>query len=311
MDALIAADSPRLSGESQEHVELLLSSGVELPPILVHRQTMRVIDGMHRLKVAVLKGEREVQVNFFEGGDIEAFILAVQSNVRHGLPLSLADRSAAAERIVTSCPQLSNRSVAASTGLSPKTIAAIRRRTSGDHPQLNARVGRDGRIRPVDSTVGRQSAARVLDQNPEIPLRELAKAAGISLGTARDVRERLRAGRDPVPARNWRTLDRKKGGGDEVAPAAVEARPHGPASCSDWGMALHNLKKDPSLRFSDRGRMLLRMLDTKASDMEKLKELIASVPPHQVDMIAQLAMEFAKSWREFANELRSKVAESA
>ncbi|WP_404954583.1 streptomycin biosynthesis protein [Streptomyces sp. 147326] len=310
MGSLITADSPRLSGESREHIDLLLSSDDELPPILVHRQTMRVIDGVHRLRVAVLRGEREVQVRFFDGGDTEAFILAVQCNVRHGLPLSLADRTAAAARIVTTCPHFSNRSIAFSTGLSPKTIAAIRRRANGDHPQLNARVGRDGRIRPVDSSDGRQRAAQVLEEDPDVSLRELAKASGVSLGTARDVRERWRAGKDPVLAGTRRTSGRKASEGAAHVVAAGR-RMVGPGSDPDRAVALQNLKKDPSLRFSDTGRMLLRMLDAQAPHAEKLKGLIASVPPHRADVIAQLALDLAKSWHEFAEELRSRVAESA
>jgi hypothetical protein len=43
----------------------------------------------------------------------------------HGLPLTLADRLAAAARIVTACPYWSDRAVAAVAGLSPKTVTAV------------------------------------------------------------------------------------------------------------------------------------------------------------------------------------------
>ncbi|MGH8879883.1 MAG: hypothetical protein ACRD0P_21450, partial [Stackebrandtia sp.] len=48
------ADSPRLDGENSEHTQMLAESSEKLPPILVHRQTMRVIDGVHRLSAALL-----------------------------------------------------------------------------------------------------------------------------------------------------------------------------------------------------------------------------------------------------------------
>jgi hypothetical protein len=316
VSALVASGSPRLSGESRDHIELLFSLDIELPPILVHRQTMRVIDGMHRLRVALLRGEKKIKVRFFDGGDNEAFIVAVQSNVRHGLPLSLADRTAAAERIVTACPQLSNRSIASSTGLSPKTIAAIRKRTNGDHPQLNARVGQDGKVRPVDSSVGRQLAAQLLQQNPQLPLRELAEASGVSLGTAHDVRERCRTGRDPVPSRCRRRGGRKKHDDSPTddSPTRARARSVGPHVLRPVGPehvpTLDKLKKDPSLRFSDAGRRLLRMLDAQSLDAEQWNSLIATVPPHRADAVAQLALELAESWQVFAEQLGERAAKT-
>jgi hypothetical protein len=46
----------------------------KLPPILVHHAKMRVIDGMHRLRVAELKGRNQVAVEFYEGNEQEAFL---------------------------------------------------------------------------------------------------------------------------------------------------------------------------------------------------------------------------------------------
>jgi hypothetical protein len=63
--SLRGADSPRLSGESLRHTRLLAHSDALLPPIIVHRETMRVIDGMHRVRAALLRGEQEIQVRFY------------------------------------------------------------------------------------------------------------------------------------------------------------------------------------------------------------------------------------------------------
>ncbi|MER5491422.1 ParB/RepB/Spo0J family partition protein [Streptomyces sp. NPDC002490] len=310
MSTLVEADSPRLGGESREHIELLLTSDAALPPILVHRQTMRVIDGMHRLRVAVLRGEPAIPARFFDGGDTDAFILAVSANVAHGLPLSLADRTAAAERIVTHSPHLSDRSIASFAGLSPKTVAAVRRRTNPDRPQLNARVGRDGRVRPVDSGDGRRRAARLIEEDPDTPLRDVAKAAGISLGTAHDVRERLRSGRDPVPAHGRQGCT---GGGR--AGHATPYRPAGPCPLGDLtphpdrDATLRKLRQDPSLRFSGTGRLLLRLLGAQTLDKENVTKLIDNVPPHRVDAVAALALEFARAWHEFAVRLRSRIGD--
>lgn len=99
---LVLGCSPRLVGENADHVRILTEVGAALPPILVHRQSMRVIDGLHRVRAACAKGERTICARFFDGTDNAAFILAVESNIAHGLPLTTADRKAAAARIIGS-----------------------------------------------------------------------------------------------------------------------------------------------------------------------------------------------------------------
>jgi hypothetical protein len=162
---------------------------------------MRVIDGMHRLRAALLRGEEEIEIQFFDGTDELAFLLAVRANISHGLPLSRADRMAAARRIIESQPQWSNRAIATVTGLSPGTVNAARQRITGQNHQLNTRLGQDGRARPLNGANGRLRASKILESRPDLPLRELAKAAGVSVGTARDVRERIRRGMHPLPPR--------------------------------------------------------------------------------------------------------------
>src|ERR1700689_3893888 len=105
---------------------------------------MRVIDGMHRLRAASLQARQTIDVIFFDGSEADVFLHAVQENIAHGLPLSQADRRAAAERIVASHPQMSDRAIGHSVGLAVKTVAAIRKRSSEEVPQSDARVGRDG-----------------------------------------------------------------------------------------------------------------------------------------------------------------------
>jgi hypothetical protein len=63
---------------------LLAECYTELPPILVQRGSMQVIDGMHRLRVAPRRGEDTVRVQFFHGSVTAAFIAAVRLNAAHG-----------------------------------------------------------------------------------------------------------------------------------------------------------------------------------------------------------------------------------
>jgi hypothetical protein len=100
MERVRRADSPRLHGEDPGHIRALAEAASLLPPILVHRPSMRVIDGTHRLSAARLRGRDTVEVRFFDGTGAEAFLLAVKANIAHGLPLSRADREAAVHRIM-------------------------------------------------------------------------------------------------------------------------------------------------------------------------------------------------------------------
>jgi ParB-like chromosome segregation protein Spo0J len=189
--ALLPADSPRLTGEDEDHARVLAATEATLPPILVHRPTMRVIDGMHRLHAAILLGSKTVRVRYFEGSTDDAFVLAVRANIGHGKPLTLAEREAASTRILVSHPEWSDRSIADACGLSSKTVGAIRRATTG-MARPAARIGRDGRVRPLDTSQSRQHAAELLAKHPEASLRQVAQATGISPATVRDVRARFR-----------------------------------------------------------------------------------------------------------------------
>jgi hypothetical protein len=296
---LLAADSPRLGGEDGEHVQVLAALDTPLPPILVHRRTLRVIDGMHRLRAASARGQDTIAVEFFDGTEEEAFVRSVEANIAHGLPLTLADREAAAARIIGAYPQRSNRWIASVTGLAAGTVAMIRRRTTGPHDHRGMmRIGRDGRIRPVSSAEGRRLARDMIKKRPEASLREIAKLAGISPGTVRDVRERLRRGDDPVPAResaNGRPRAKRK------RAAAT------PRATKDCATMLQDLRKDPSLRFTESGRALLRWLDAKVTGLHGLRDMVMHTPPHCRYFIAGLARRCAEEWLELAMQLEDQL----
>ncbi|MER6222661.1 ParB/RepB/Spo0J family partition protein, partial [Streptomyces sp900105755] len=134
IEALKPSDSPRGLRQDEDHVRKLAESGRDFEPILVHRPTMRVIDGMHRLSAMALRGHREMAVRFFDGSEADAYVLSVQLNVRHGLPLTRAERRLAASRILLSHPHWSDRAIAERTGLSDKTVGKLRRSASAEIP---------------------------------------------------------------------------------------------------------------------------------------------------------------------------------
>jgi transposase len=266
---------------------------------------MRVIDGMHRLRAAELRGEDTINVHYFDGDDHEAFVLAVKTNVTHGLPLTLTDRAAAVRRIITSYPCWSDRAIATITSVSAKTVATIRRCATEEGTQLHTRIGRDGRARPLDMTERRRRASQLIADNPKASLREIAKAAGISPGTVRNVRARLRDGKDPILPRRrnaqyrGETPHRKsagKQGGADRAHQLVSTR----------ASILCSLRRDPSLRFTEAGRIILRLIDAHTMDPQEWQRLAGHVPVHCVDAVLSLARGCASDWQEFARLLEQR-----
>jgi transposase-like protein len=301
--SLRPGESPRLEGEDRAHIERLAESEGPLPPILVERRTMRVIDGMHRLLAASLKGQETVEVEFFDGSPADAFLRAVEANVTHGLPLSLSDRRAAVARIIESHPLLSDRAIGQTAGLSARSVAAIRRQTQGAGARMGARVGRDGRVRPVSSVEGRQRAAALLAQRPGASLREVARDAGVSPATVRDVRQRLDRGEEPVPAGPKAASDPA---GRAGRPAGTRPAPRQPAGLPP-GATLAKLLRDPSLRHNEHGRRLLRLLQLNETGTRHWATVAAAVPAHSTAIVAQLARHYAHMWLGLARELDERA----
>lgn len=326
---LTSSLSPRKRREDPAHVRLLAETDRALDPLLVHRPTMRVIDGMHRLRAAVLKGRNEIAVRFFDGSEADAFVLSVRLNVGHGLPLTLDERKEAARRILASHPHWSDRAVAESTGLSAKTVAAVRRRLDGQEGLQLSRVGRDGRSRPLSSIEGRRSAAALLAANSEISLRELSRKTGLSVGTVRDVRERLGRGQDPIPER----LRAREGSGAgprgttppardqdaDVPSGAVrrveearrrpggsrrrgETRPgRGAGESAETVVMLRKLARDPSLRATESGRLLLRMLLATEVGPAQWKEIAEAIPSHCMPLVRAVVLQRSEEWKQLAS----------
>jgi ParB-like chromosome segregation protein Spo0J len=301
---LVLSNWLRNKGQNFKHVRILAQVEDKLPPIIVHRATMRVIDGMHRVRAAMLGGAAHLDAILFDGSEEEAFLLAVRLNVAHGLPLSRGDRVAAAVRIICSCPQWSDRAIARAAGLSDKTVASIRRRTSAEFPHLSDRVGLDGRFRPVSAVAGRRMASDLITENPDATIREISVRAGISLATARDVRERLRNGLDPVPARHRAPAVLQSVAEDDGGPRRSRSARVAPT-------ILESLRRDPSLRNNEAGRALLRLLALPAMSPADWERLISAVPLHRAQAVAQVARGSSEAWQQFATRLEDMVQRSS
>jgi ParB-like chromosome segregation protein Spo0J len=313
--SLRSGESPRLNGEDKAHIASLAETEAPLPAILVDRRTMRVIDGMHRLMAASLQGLETIDVVFFDGSETDVFLRAVQENVAHGLPLTQADRRAAAARIIETHPHMSDRAIGHAAGLAAKTVAAIRKRSTEGSSQTSTRVGRDGRVRPLDSGEARRRAAQLLIRQPTASIREVARAVGISPTTVIDVRKRLERGEPPVPKKSV-TADADTTVGasvpEQYGPAQAAQRPTH-ADAADPAATVQKLLRDPSLRNNEQGKGMLRLLHVNAVGAEQLPDVASTVPAHCVTVVGRLARYYADMWLEFARELdgRARIIDPA
>jgi hypothetical protein len=320
VDTLLPADSPRLNGLDEQHVRQLADVYPALPPILVHSRTMRVIDGMHRLAAARRNRVDVVAVRYFTGTEEESFLRSVSANVAHGLPLSPEERKTAAHRILDMCPELSDRAVGACTGLSPKTVAAVRSRSTEDSARLNVRMRSNGKAHPLDRTAERLHAAQLMIARPDLPLRAVVKETGLSLGTVHDVRQRLLRGDAPVPA-SRRRPPRIQPLGTDVTASRRSCDPESPdplhrapetLGASAPGRSrtslemLRKLASDPSLRHSESGRHFLRWLHDHFVVDDSWRQWTEAVPPHSAATLADLALHCSRTWKRFAEDLTSR-----
>ncbi|MEU6278217.1 transcriptional regulator [Streptomyces populi] len=275
---------------------------------------MRVIDGMHRLAAAFRRGEATILVEFFDGTAEEAFLRAVEANVTHGLPLSKEDRRAATERIIASHPEMSDRAIARVAGLGAKTVAAIRRKAAAGTTQLSARIGRDGKARPLNGAEGRERAAVLIAERPQASLREVARLAGVSPATVSDVRRRLLSGEPPVPEQSPQPAASGSGRAEPDSSERVPPEPEKPEQPRASGhedrlpspdpvTLLDRLLSDPSLRHREEDRRLFRVLQRNAIEERGWSALAAAVPSHCGDLVVDLARRYAETWLEVAQEL--------
>jgi hypothetical protein len=308
----------RQAGTDAAHVRLLAdaASSVKLPAILVQKRGSRIIDGMHRVEVAKLRGEWNIGARFVDCTDAEALILAVRSNTLHGLPLSRADRIASGKRILAAHPDWSDRAVAEITGLSAKAVASLRNSSTGDTQFCGKRLGRDGKRRPVVAADGRRRAAEYINAHPEAPLRQVARETDVSLGTVHDVRERIRRGThqaaEEEPGRSAEPLASSSATSAAVGlplPARTipaQAGTHNSRQLA-WPGISGKLANDPSLRYTDGGRAFLRWMAQHSMQADEWQEFIDAIPRHWLIDVSQIAATMSEEWRHFADRLRYRI----
>jgi ParB-like chromosome segregation protein Spo0J len=301
VDSLVPGFHLRMAGTDEAHVRLLADAAgsVRLPPILVQKCGMRIIDGMHRVEVAKLRGEWTIRARIVDCSDEKALVLAVKSNTLHGLPLTRADRISSAKRILVAHPDWSDRKVAGIAGLSGKSIASLRN-SSADGPQFEGkRLGRDGKRRPVVAAEGRHRAAEYVHAHPEASVRQIARETDVSLGTAHDVREKIRRGADL-------RIAQPSAPDEPAAPPVTNIRARtaaGTARQLAWSAVVGKLAGDPALRYTDGGRAFLRWMTQHAMHPDEWREFADAIPERWLEDVRRAAATMSEEWGQFANQL--------
>jgi hypothetical protein len=309
----------RHEGTDPAHVRLLADAAgsAKLPAILVQKSGSRIIDGLHRLEVAKLRGEWTISARIIDCTDSEALVLAIKSNTLHGLPLSRADRISGAKRVLAAHPDWSDRAVAGITGLSAKSIVSLRNSSTGDAQFFGKRLGRDGKRHPVMPTEGRLRAVEYIKTHPEASLRQIARETDVSLGTVHDVREKIRCGAAPTPGAPERQAEQIAA---SPRPSAVVASPlpimapHAGTgtgtACGQrlaWPMISAKLAGDPSLRYTEGGRAFLRWMAGHCVQTDDWREFIDAIPQHWRPAVGRIAAEVSEEWRQFSERLSVKL----
>ena len=117
-------------------------TGKELPPVIVDRQTNRIIDGFHRVRATkkLFGPDAEIDVVYEEHDDSSFFLRSIETNVGHGQKLSSYDKV----RCIVSAEQLGiTRTVLAHTlGMTLKRLEGlVTRKTASDGEVVKRTVG--------------------------------------------------------------------------------------------------------------------------------------------------------------------------
>lgn len=190
----------RAHGLDDARVTALAARYPQLPPVLVRRDDLLVVDGAHTVAAARRLGMQVAHVRWFDGTWVDAAEAFVTRNsIANSLPLSTEDRRAVIHSTLHAEPTWSDRRIAQVCGVSPKMIARIRSAAPSLRPAHavgEKRVGRDGRARPVRAGAMRVLIAQMLDEQPDASLRTVASALGVSPETARSVRRDREVGQE-------------------------------------------------------------------------------------------------------------------
>lgn len=191
---LVAAKSAVRSSIDHEHAARLAEVLDRCPPIVVAENGTVLIDGLHRLEAARLRGWDTIPVVFVPvASPADLLLAAASANRAHGLPLTREQRRDAVEALLRLGTTLSDRALASACGVARTTVAALRaegRPRSGGVNTCSAgepdrpRLGQDNKHYPGASRHLGRAAESIVRLEPAITVRALAQRLGASVDSA-------------------------------------------------------------------------------------------------------------------------------
>jgi hypothetical protein len=109
----------------------------------------------------------------------------------------------------------------------------------------------------------------------------------------------------PAPVRDREASPRRRTG-----LAAHHHARTGHDEMRDRGAVLHNLSRDPSLRFNESGRTVLKWLFARATGPDGWEKMIGAIPSHCAYQVADIARGFAEEWAAFAQHLEERLGDT-
>lgn len=285
----------RQTGINRAQVKALAELDGQWTDIVVMRDELQIVDGLHRFFAAKLLGHSSINCVFFDGSVDEAFLEALRRNIQHGLPLTLNERKSAAKHLLGLRANWSDRRISGAVGLSPSTIAKLRStgpRLTDQNGHLDTeRTGKDNRTRPRNSTEVRQRIEAELRTHPRSSLRNVAAVFGTSPETVRKVRKSIN-----VSAPSPSEINCTNG--------PSQARPLvGPSTEERW-------LRDSSLNSSNHLREFAAWFSRTAISAE-WRTYVEELPISRVYEVVDEARSRARCWKEFADECERKAASQA
>jgi hypothetical protein len=292
---------------NQEHVVNLAELDGSWPPILVGRHDTAVIDGHHRVAAARLLGHTRIAAVLFDGTADDAYVEAVRRNVLHGLPLTLAERKAAAARLLSEHPEWSDRRIAGVCGISPHTVGHLRTELPAIEDGSRSRVGSDGRLRLVQPQANHQQILDAVRTSPDASLRKIARVVGTSPETVRRIRQRRDHGSPEPTGKNVKRSRNRINGYSakaELAPlSSVTTLNASMAECSQRWVT------DVALKSTSSGLRFATWFD--GSNVDTCWQLyVGAVPLSRVYEVADEARRRGELWLEFARAVEERARDA-
>ena len=290
-----------------DHVEAMRPFVDSLPPVTLrpHKRDghYEIIDGSHRVSAHRRENRAVIDAIVLELDDASAIEVGTKANIAHGRPLVVEDRRRNARRLIAAAPDWSDRRIAESCGLAHATVAGLRpvEGSGGQSDHLNRpapkRTGGDGKSYPTPdaAAANRASAEKIVEENPDVTVSELAEKSGVSKGTASGIKN----GKTRGHLRDVSATDEER---SEVTVADVVV-----PLPSSW-------VKTPAAKRSNDGAEFCAWMDRRTirgSDPDQMVQTYARKVPGELFAQAEAAARVqAGLWADFADAVSARRQEA-